>query len=966
MRLPGLQARPQGAQRPSLETVRPTDLGLGVVAREADRFAEEVAKTEELQEIEAFNADEEAAQPILRQLVETFEPVFAESAANWDGLEPNFARGMDALLTMNVTRFMAGQQDLSPGVRQAVERGVTDYQRATSQRAIEYQARRRGQMATEEAQARASARQGAAMGAYMQGMAGVRKTLDQDYDGSTGDYAARLLAGHDEWAATTLEGASEADRPAMQRWLDSQRLSLVATGLEVEARAQQGYVAGTVKSTGGQMVNAVLSSPSMYDTVLAQVDTVIAPLPAAARPAARAGLVNDLTVAHIEGLIAAGDHDRALELLNGGTLDDRLDPGSKATLLGSATRASEALSVDDWVDRMALQQRMEDNLTSVVTTGVEVPGADLASVEAMLGPREAAEYALNLQKAREARQATEGFGTMTPDAIAARVESLRPEPGAPDFADQQRRYEMAQSAASAELEARTRDPAAWALAQAPGLSARLDGLNSPDPQARFGAGSEYAVGVLTLQRNAGVPAEQWRLLTKSAASGIVARAGQAENRAEGLSQMASIVEAFAAPPGATNDQRKAARGRQIMVTNELIAAGADAGDLAAGLALGDDPVRMGRYVAATRTGALDALDKKDRDSLQDRVDAELATYMRSYTGASPGAALMGGRRNMAYRLAAQAMAERGLNETDAAREAARVLTEDYVFVGPQGWRMPRGEAERRRAGIVGGGTIGDSNRWRDLAQRGVGRTTAAYMANEGALLYTPTDDGSGLSAARRRERYADAVSRSGRWVTTPDDQGLIWMAPTLSGEWKPVRDRDGHTIVRRWSSLVEGGVDPDRPQGQRRSVARADQPARGIRNNNPGNIEARSDIRWQGQAGSDGRFARFETPEHGLRALARDLYTKRDRGLDTVAEIISVWAPPNENNTAAYIAAVSRAIGVDPNEVLDFDDPRVMTGLMGAIIRHENGEQPYAQSLLQEAARNARPRDRAPRRRARR
>lgn len=949
MRLPGLQARPQGAERPSLATVSPTDLGLGAVAREADRFAEEVARTEELQEIEAFKLDEEAAAPILSQLVETFEPVFAEGAANWDGVEPNFARGMDAMLSLNVARFMAGQQDLSPGVRQAVQRGIDDYRRATTQRAIEHQSRRRGQMASEEAQARAGARQGAAMAGYMEGMAGVRRELDQSYDGSTGDYSTRLLAAHDEQAARVLEAASPADRPVLQQRLDSQRLSLLGNGLEVEARAQQAFVANQVKAGGGQLVNAVLSAPTMYEDAVGQVDALIGALPAAARPAARAGLVNDLTVAHVEGLIADGEHDRALELLNGGTLDDRLDPSSKASLLSSATRASEALSVDDWTARMALEQRMEDNLTSVVTTGVEVPGADVASVEAMLGPRAAAEYALNLQKAQEARQATEGFGQMRPEAIAAQVESLRPEPGAPDFANQQRRYEMAQSAAAAELEGRARDPAAWALGQAPGLSAQLDDLSNPDPRARYQAGQAYAVGVLTLQDNAGVPASERRLLTKSAASGIVARAGQAGDRAEGLMQMASVVEAFAAPPGASSQQQTAARARQAMVIRELVGAGADAGDLAAALDLGDDPVRMGRYVAATRSGAFDALEKKDRDGLQDRVDAELATYLRSFDGGGHSPVLMGGRRTMAYRLAAQAMSERGLSETEAAREAARVLTDDYVFVGPQGWRMPRAEAEQRRAGVTGG-----NNRWRDLAQRGVGRTTAAYMANDGALLYTPADDGSGMTAAQRRERYADAVSRSGRWVTTPDDRGLMWMAPGLDGRLTPVLDSGGRPIVRRWQTLVEGGVDTDRPQGRDRPVGNVGQAPRGIRNNNPGNIEARSNIRWQGQSGDDGRFARFETPEHGLRALARDLYVKRDRGLDTVAEIISVWAPPNENNTAAYIAGVSREIGVGPNDPLDFDDPRVVAGLMGAIIFHENGQQPYAPALLQEAARNGR------------
>lgn len=51
----------------------------------------------------------------------------------------------------------------------------------------------------------------------------------------------------------------------------------------------------------------------------------------------------------------------------------------------------------------------------------------------------------------------------------------------------------------------------------------------------------------------------------------------------------------------------------------------------------------------------------------------------------------------------------------------------------------------------------------------------------------------------------------------------------------------------------------------------------GLRNNNPGNIEAGSNP-WEGQTGSDGRFATFATPEHGIRALGKNLlsYQRQD------------------------------------------------------------------------------------------
>ncbi|MBN5203088.1 hypothetical protein JY494_26615, partial [Serratia marcescens] len=67
--------------------------------------------------------------------------------------------------------------------------------------------------------------------------------------------------------------------------------------------------------------------------------------------------------------------------------------------------------------------------------------------------------------------------------------------------------------------------------------------------------------------------------------------------------------------------------------------------------------------------------------------------------------------------------------------------------------------------------------------------------------------------------------------------------------------------------------------------------ARGLRNNNPGNIEASDKNPWEGQTGSDGRFAKFETPEHGIRALGKNLLSYQRQGYDTVSEIVNRWAP---------------------------------------------------------------------------
>ncbi|MBX8878329.1 hypothetical protein HCH41_05055 [Enterobacter ludwigii] len=123
--------------------------------------------------------------------------------------------------------------------------------------------------------------------------------------------------------------------------------------------------------------------------------------------------------------------------------------------------------------------------------------------------------------------------------------------------------------------------------------------------------------------------------------------------------------------------------------------------------------------------------------------------------------------------------------------------------------------------------------------------------------------------------------------------------------------------------------------------------ARGIRNNNPGNIEYSKTNPWVGQTGDDGRFAKFETPEHGIRALGRNLLSYQRQGIDTVSDIVEKWAPEKDgNDTVAYIKAVCAQLGVTPDQQLDASNPDTLKALCAAIIQHENGSQPYTDQQL--------------------
>jgi hypothetical protein len=132
------------------------------------------------------------------------------------------------------------------------------------------------------------------------------------------------------------------------------------------------------------------------------------------------------------------------------------------------------------------------------------------------------------------------------------------------------------------------------------------------------------------------------------------------------------------------------------------------------------------------------------------------------------------------------------------------------------------------------------------------------------------------------------------------------------------------------------------------STNRAGSPPRGIRNRNPGNLRRSADP-WQGLAAeqTDSDFFQFASAKWGIRALARTLIAYQDRvGLKTIKQMIGRWAPPNENDTGAYVRAVAASVGVGEDDEIDVHDYAILRPLTLAIIRHENGQQPYTDAEI--------------------
>ena len=124
--------------------------------------------------------------------------------------------------------------------------------------------------------------------------------------------------------------------------------------------------------------------------------------------------------------------------------------------------------------------------------------------------------------------------------------------------------------------------------------------------------------------------------------------------------------------------------------------------------------------------------------------------------------------------------------------------------------------------------------------------------------------------------------------------------------------------------------------------------ARGLRNNNPGNIRINDDL-FQGEIrpSKDKSFKQFTTMAYGYRAMFKILsnYYKNYK-LDTIRKIISRWAPPKENHTEAYIKAVSDYAGIPADDPINVNDREQMIRIVAGMSRVENGREAEMSDII--------------------
>lgn len=201
---------------------------------------------------------------------------------------------------------------------------------------------------------------------------------------------------------------------------------------------------------------------------------------------------------------------------------------------------------------------------------------------------------------------------------------------------------------------------------------------------------------------------------------------------------------------------------------------------------------------------------------------------------------------------------------------------------------------------------------------GITKLAGALGGAAAAALLLRGDESESSKQAKVQQAQAQGGNREAAVALARTQLDNQWWRKWIGG---PVTEQE---VQERADQIQASGQMPER------RLSRAE------RNNNPGNLEFRGQ-RGATREDGEGRFAKFGSTEEGVAALARQLQLYGSRGIDTIEEIISKYAPASENNTSAYINAMVNRLKVSANQQLDLNDPQVLSGLIQGISRHEAG-----------------------------
>lgn len=271
--------------------------------------------------------------------------------------------------------------------------------------------------------------------------------------------------------------------------------------------------------------------------------------------------------------------------------------------------------------------------------------------------------------------------------------------------------------------------------------------------------------------------------------------------------------------------------------------------------------------------------------------------------------------------------QRGVDQANVALSAF-----DKIFSNPA---LNRGAANRTIAGLIPGSNSKD-------LKEAIGTVQALIGFNELQKMREASPTGGALGQVSEREidflqalagslktKQSDQQLKKNlqdvqksfqllKLINSPDGtQGVVDSIPFVKNGDNLVYTAENGDSYRR---LPDGNLESFKNVGNTRvSIPQSSRLA--FVNNNPGNLRF---VGQQGATKGENGFAKFSSPEAGVKALESQIKLDASRGL-TLQQFINKYAPPTENNTNQYLAQMTQILGVPPTTKISNVDIKRLT-----------------------------------------
>ncbi|MFA8389731.1 hypothetical protein ACEPUD_06335 [Burkholderia ubonensis] len=178
---------------------------------------------------------------------------------------------------------------------------------------------------------------------------------------------------------------------------------------------------------------------------------------------------------------------------------------------------------------------------------------------------------------------------------------------------------------------------------------------------------------------------------------------------------------------------------------------------------------------------------------------------------------------------------------------------------------------------------------------------------------------------QQKEEAAKKQAEAAQKQIEAEDQASLQNAES-DAQWKQITEMFGAAVTKfsaavdpnqmlaAWAGEIGKANGLPGSSNDVRNAGNQSNASRGLRNNNPANIEYGAFAKAHGATASDGRFAIFPTMEAGAaahEALLQGSYL--GKGLKTPRQIVGKFAPASENDQGKYLAYL-KSKGFDPDK----------------------------------------------------